>query len=153
MTSSLVRMMATADGTRTNGLVKVDLMYPIRSQPQTDGHTNGQTNGHHVEDDDDRGKEVLPSETSFFSTAGYEVKGETFGVAPNPRHKFCYLKDQTPDEVTFLKCYDSYGEGEPNGRKGLAVRTPHTAFEDPATPKDAPGRQSIELRCLVFYDE
>jgi len=30
--------------------------------------------------------------------------------------------------------------------------TPHTAFKDEATPKDAPGRQSIEVRCLVFYE-
>ena len=152
--------MATADRKSTNASPKVDLMYPIRSQPQTNGHTNGltngHTNGHHVDDDDDdddRGKEVLPSDSSHFSTAGYEVKGETFGVAPNPNHRFCYVKDMTPNEVMFLKCYDSYGEGEPKGRKGLAVRTPHTAFEDPMTPKDAPGRQSIELRCLVFYDK
>lgn len=58
----------------------------------------------------------------------------------------------TPDEVMLLKCFDSFGEAMPMGRESLAVRTPHTAFLDPATPKDAPGRQSIEVRCLVFYD-
>ena len=52
-----------------------------------------------------------------------------------------------------LKCFDSRGEGEEGGgRKGLAVRTPHTAFVDPDTRPDAPGRQSIEVRCLVFYE-
>ena len=80
------------------------------------------------------------------------MKGETLGVAPSEKHKFYYMKDMTPDEVMLLKCFDSYGEGMPNGRKGLAVRTPHTAFIDPATPEGAPGRQSIEVRCLVFYD-
>jgi hypothetical protein len=38
------------------------------------------------------------------------------------------------------------------GFPGLAVRTPHTAFVDPQTPPDAPGRQSIEVRCLIFYE-
>lgn len=28
----------------------------------------------------------------------------------------------------------------------------HSAFEDPATPYGAPDRQSIEVRCIVFYD-
>lgn len=58
----------------------------------------------------------------------------------------------TPDEVMFIKCFDSRSEGQPNGRKGLAALTPHTAFVDPATPPDAKGRQSIEVRCLVFYE-
>ena len=34
---------------------------------------------------------------------------------------------------------------------GVARLTPHTAFVDPTTPKDAPLRQSIELRALVLY--
>lgn len=34
----------------------------------------------------------------------------------------------------------------------VAICTPHTSFEDPLTPKDAKGRESIELRALVFYD-
>ena len=117
-------------------LVRVDLLYPQRS----DG------------DDDDRGKEVLPDGDSLMSTAGYEVKGETFSVAPNERHKFFYVKDMTPDEAMFIKCFDSYSQGRPNGRKGVADYTPHTAFVDPNTPADAKGRESIEVRCLVFYE-
>ncbi len=42
--------------------------------------------------------------------------------------------------------YDSKDDGV------TANFTPHTAFEDPTTPKDAPLRESIELRLLVFYD-
>jgi hypothetical protein len=42
--------------------------------------------------------------------------------------------------------FDSVQDGS------VAVLTPHTAFEDPSTPKDAPLRESIELRALVFYD-
>lgn len=124
--------------TSPEDFIPVDLMYPSRSDSAMD--------------DDDRGKEKLPDEQKWFSTEGYEVKGETLGVAPSDKHKFYYMKDMTPDEVMLLKCFDSYGEGMPNGKKGLAVRTPHTAFIDPATPEGAPGRQSIEVRCLVFYE-
>jgi hypothetical protein len=34
----------------------------------------------------------------------------------------------------------------------VAVFTPHCAFQDPTAAEDAPMRQSIELRALVFYD-
>jgi hypothetical protein len=37
-------------------------------------------------------------------------------------------------------------------REDVARLTPHTAFVDPTTPADAPARQSIELRALIFYD-
>jgi hypothetical protein len=32
----------------------------------------------------------------------------------------------------------------------VAILTPHTAFTDPTTPKDARHRESIELRALVL---
>lgn len=118
--------------------VPLDLMYPKRPDSAMD--------------DDDRGKEKCPDDSQLFSTEGYEPRGETMAVAPNEQHRFHYVKDMTPDEVMMLKCYDSFGDNQPMGRQGLAVRTPHTAFIDPQTPKDAPGRQSIEARCLVFYE-
>lgn len=118
--------------------VPVDLMYPTRSNDDNPS--------------DDRGKETVADPNSYDSTTGYEVKGETLGVAPNENHRFYYVKDMTPDETMLLKCYDSRGEGEPLGKQGLATRTPHTAFVDPKTPADAPGRQSIEVRCLIFYE-
>jgi hypothetical protein len=122
--------------TTPSDFIAVDLMYPQRA----DG------------DDDDRGKEKLPDEQTLNSIEGYEAKGETFAVAPREEHRFYYVKDMRPEEVMLLKCFDSAGEGEALGEKGLAVRTPHTAFIDPNTPGDAPGRQSIEVRCLVFYE-
>lgn len=124
--------------TEPSDFIPVDLLYPRRDSLDAD--------------DDDRGKEKLPDPSSHDSTVGYEVKGETLSVAPNEKHQFYYLKDMTPDEVMLLKCFDSRGEGMEKGTKGLALRTPHTAFVDPNTPKDAPGRQSIEVRCLVFYE-
>ncbi|KAH6651259.1 hypothetical protein F5144DRAFT_81538 [Chaetomium tenue] len=125
--------------TRPEDLVPVDLLYPL----------------HHREggDDDDRGKERLPDLTNKESTEGYEVKGETYGVLPGEGHRLYYVKDMTPDEAMFIKCFDSWGEGKPGGKKGIAALTPHTAFVDPATPEGTKGRESIEVRCLVFYEE
>lgn len=124
--------------TTEDDFVKVDLLYPKRHDS--------------VLDDDDRGKEQLPDPSSTTSTEGYEVKGETYAVAPSDKHQFYYQKDMTPDEVLLLKCFDSHSAWMPGGRPGLAHGTPHTAFFDPQTPAEAPGRQSIEVRCLVFYE-
>lgn len=50
----------------------------------------------------------------------------------------------TADQALLLKCYDLATDGR-------ARFAPHTAFVDPTTPKDAPPRESIELRTLVFH--
>jgi hypothetical protein len=124
--------------TSPSDYIPVDLLYPQRAED--------------LDPNDDRGKEVLPDPTSYTSTTGYQVKGETLGVAANENHRFYYVKDMAPEEVMLLKCFDSRGEGVQGGVEGVALRTPHTAFVDPATPEGAPGRQSIEVRCLVFYE-
>ena len=67
----------------------------------------------------------------------------TFSVRYNPDMRFYYLSDQTPDEVTLIKCYDS-------AEDGTARLTPHSAFTDSSSPLGAPHRQSIEVRALVF---
>ena len=48
------------------------------------------------------------------------------------------------DEALVFKVYDS-------AKDGRARFTPHTSFDDPATPPGAPPRQSIEARALVFF--
>ena len=63
----------------------------------------------------------------------------------NPNHKWYFLSDQRPDEVILIKCYDS--------DEKVARLTPHTAFEDNGSPSEAPKRQSIEVRVLVFDSE
>ena len=70
--------------------------------------------------------------------------GETYSVTHNPDHRWFYFPEMTPDEAILLKCYDSATDGRT--RFG-----PHTAFTDPTTPADAPPRESIELRTLVFH--
>ncbi|KAK3299869.1 uncharacterized protein B0H64DRAFT_2128 [Chaetomium fimeti] len=126
--------------TAPEDLVPLDLLYPV--QDRADG------------DDDDRGKERLPDPTKKReSTEGYEAKGETYGVLPGEGHRFYYVKDMTPDEAIFIKCFDSWAEGKPGGKQGIAALSPHTAFQDPATPEGTKGRESIEVRALVFYDD
>jgi len=72
-------------------------------------------------------------------------EGSTFSVRYNPKHQWYYLSNQTPEEVTLIKCYDSEVD--------RARLTPHSAFWDKSTPPVAPHRQSIEVRCLVFDQE
>jgi hypothetical protein len=73
-------------------------------------------------------------------------RGETYSVKYNPNHRWLYFPEMTPDEALLLKCYDSATDG----RTRFA---PHTAFADPTTPSDAPPRESIELRTLVFHKQ
>jgi hypothetical protein len=71
--------------------------------------------------------------------------GETFSVRHNPRHAWVYFPNQLPHEALLIKCYDSATDG----RARLSF---HGAFDDPSSPPDAPPRESIEVRTLVFWD-
>lgn len=68
--------------------------------------------------------------------------GETAAVRFNERQKFYYWSGMQNDERLFLKCFDS--------KDGAGQRVPHTAFVDPRTPEGAVGRESIEVRALVY---
>jgi hypothetical protein len=70
--------------------------------------------------------------------------GELYYARYNPAHRWFYLPRMQPDEVLLLKCFDSATDGR-------ARFVPHTAFIDPTAPADAPPRESIELRALVFH--
>lgn len=72
--------------------------------------------------------------------------GETMGVKFNPGQKWNYWSGMTGDERLLLKCSDSKGLG--GAEVGQWV--PHTAFWDSRTPEGARGRESIEVRALVF---
>ena len=70
--------------------------------------------------------------------------GQTYRLKYNPRHRWVYFPRMRRDEALVFKVFDS----EKDGR---ARFTPHTSFDDPATPPGAPPRQSIEARALVFF--
>lgn len=68
--------------------------------------------------------------------------GETAAVRHNPKQKFYYWSGMTNDERLFLKCFDS--------QENVGRALPHTAFVDSRTPAGARGRESIEVRALVY---
>ena len=77
--------------------------------------------------------------------------GSTLSVRYNPAMRFYYLSDQRPEEVALIKIFDSE---EGDGKDGRVARLcAHSAFRDSGSPPDAPTRQSIEVRALVFDAE
>ncbi len=63
----------------------------------------------------------------------------------NPNHQWFYFPQMTMQEALIFKTFDSALDGR-------ARYTIHTAFEDPSSSNDAPPRESIETRCLVFIE-
>lgn len=74
--------------------------------------------------------------------------GETAGIRFSEGQKWHYLSGMRNDERLFLECFDS--EAFKEGTNVLGGRVPHTAFHDKRTPEGAVGRESIEVRALVF---
>ncbi|CBY01432.1 hypothetical protein IAQ61_003260 [Plenodomus lingam] len=70
--------------------------------------------------------------------------GQTAAVRYNPEQKWYYWSGMTNEDRLLLKCYDSDEAYRKTGR------VPHSAFEDPRTPEGAVGRESIEVRALIF---
>jgi hypothetical protein len=70
--------------------------------------------------------------------------GQTYRLKFNPRHRWFYFPQMRRDEAIVFKVYDS-------DKDARARFTPHTSFDDPATPRGAPPRQSIEARALAFF--
>jgi len=70
--------------------------------------------------------------------------GEVYSVRYNPAHRWFFYSGLRRDEALLIKTYDSLEEG-------TARFSAHSAFDDPATPPDAPPRESIEVRALVFF--
>lgn len=70
--------------------------------------------------------------------------GQTYRLAYNPKHRWIYFPKMARDEAFVFKVYDS-------AQDGRARFTAHTSFVDPNTPRNAPPRQSIEMRALVFF--
>jgi hypothetical protein len=70
--------------------------------------------------------------------------GETYAVTYNPEQRWYYFPQMQADEAVLIRCFDS-------ARSGAARFSAHGAFEDPNSPPDAPPRESIEVRTLVFF--
>jgi hypothetical protein len=72
--------------------------------------------------------------------------GQTYRLRYNERHRWFYFPRMTRNEALVFKVFDSATDGR-------ARFTAHTSFRDPATPSDAPPRQSIEARALAFFTD
>ncbi|MBV8190374.1 MAG: methyltransferase [Alphaproteobacteria bacterium] len=72
-------------------------------------------------------------------------RGELYLMRHSPHHRWVYFPEMDIEEALVFKQYDSLVNG-------VARFTPHTAFDLPHVPLDAPLRQSIEIRCLVTYN-
>jgi hypothetical protein len=88
------------------------------------------------------GQDLIASDLVF-----RDRRGETYNLIYNPGQRWFYAPAMRPDEVLLLKCYDSRDDG------AVSRFAPHTAFIDPTAPKDAPPRESIELRTFVIFGE
>jgi hypothetical protein len=70
--------------------------------------------------------------------------GETYQLLHNPAHRWYYYPRMQRDEALVFKTYDSPADGR-------ARFVPHTSFDDPSAPPDAPPRRSIEARAFAFF--
>lgn len=71
--------------------------------------------------------------------------GEVYHIAHNPAHVWYYFPRMERHEALVFKVFDS-DAARPSRF------TAHSAFDDPATPPDAPPRESIETRTFAFFD-
>jgi hypothetical protein len=71
-----------------------------------------------------------------------ERTGELQLLRFNEQQRWYYYPAMQPDEVLLIKTFDSAGDG-------CARRSAHSAFDLPHS--DAPPRESIESRALVFF--
>ena len=70
--------------------------------------------------------------------------GEIYYLAKAPGQLWYSFPDMTPEEALLIKGYDSALDGR-------ARFSPHTAYDDPRSPADAPTRESIEVRTFAFF--
>lgn len=71
--------------------------------------------------------------------------GEIYFMAHSPGHRWFYYSGMDRHEALVFKQYDSQASG-------VARFAPHSAFDLPEIPPEAPLRESIEARCLVVYE-
>ena len=93
--------------------------------------------------------DFIPTEIQHFGEGDLETPrhtGQIYSFRHRERHRWYYACDMQPDEVLFLKCYDSAGDGR-------ACFTGHTGFRNPARPEDFIPRESIEARTLAIFPE
>jgi len=84
-------------------------------------------------------EDLIPSDLKY-----PDRTGETYSITYNPQPQYYYFPRMQADEPVLIRCFDS-------ARQGAARFSAHTGFDDPTSPPDAPPRESIEVRTLVFF--
>ena len=106
------------------------------------------------------GRSVDPNDLVDFEIHYQDRIGENYFAKHTPAQRWYYYPKMTREEALLIKQWDSAGTlARSDGAlsDGSASSAPctfsfHSAFEDPASPLDAPDRWSIEVRCMVIYD-
>ena len=102
---------------------------------------------------------VTPEDLAVFEIHYEDRVGENYFSKHAPFHRWCYFPAMTRSEALLIKQWDSAGPlARSEGKAADSTETDapctfsfHSAFEDPATPEDAPARWSIEVRCLALF--
>ena len=102
---------------------------------------------------------VHPEELVVFEIHYEDRVGENYFAKHDPRHRWVYWSAMTRDEALLIKQWDSAGEmarskgarADSDSRDRHCTFSFHSAFDDPATPPDAPDRWSIEVRCAALF--
>jgi len=106
------------------------------------------------------GRSVDPNDLVVFEIHYQDRIGENYFAKHRPAHRWYYYPKMTREEALLIKQWDSAGTlARSDGvlSDGSVSDAPctfsfHSAFEDPASPLNAPDRWSIEVRCMVVYD-
>lgn len=86
--------------------------------------------------------------------------GENYLAKHLEQHEWSYFSNMRHDEAILLKTWDSHGtfaktngqmSDSDGGDDSLSTFVLHSAVELTDTEKDAPGRWSMEVRCIVIY--
>ena len=103
---------------------------------------------------------VHPDDLVVFEIRYADRIGENYFAKHSDDHCWYYYPAITREEALLIKQWDSAGgiaRSEGANADAMSPDKPctfsfHSAFDDPATPADAPDRWSIEVRCAVLYD-
>jgi hypothetical protein len=87
---------------------------------------------------------TVDSSDIIVSDLAYDDRvAEGYSVIYSPAHRWYYAPEMSGSEAFLIACSDT--------KPGCAQFIPHASFNDPMAPADAPPRQSIEARMILFH--
>ena len=103
---------------------------------------------------------VRPCDLVVFEIHYADRIGENYFAKHAEGHRWYFYPALTRDEALLIKQWDSAGglarsegaKADAESPEAPCTFSFHSAFEDPATPPDAPDRWSIEVRCVALYE-